>query len=120
MDSDSHGVANPAPPPQEAPVAPISAPVTGGSDACDADILIGALGGLTSASRALGSPISTVQSWQKNRRVPTWRRNPALEAVRQAGKAAEAAQLEAIWNPLAAAPAAPSETPPGPMGSANA
>lgn len=119
MDSDSHGAATPAPLPPEAPAAPISAPVTGGSEACDADILIGALGGLTSASRALGSPISTVQSWQKNRRIPKWRRMPALAAVRQAGKAAEAAQLEAIWNPLAV-PAAPGETPPVPMGSANA
>lgn len=49
--------------------------------------LIAAFGGTTAASRAIGAPITTVDTWKSTGRIPHWR----MEAVR---KAAEDAKID--------------------------
>lgn len=63
--------------------------------------LVAAFGGLTKASRALGWPISTIDSWRSAKRVPAWR----LPAIRQAA-IREKVELPAVYRePAAEAPA---------------
>lgn len=66
--------------------------------ASDAEILINSFGGLSKASRALGCPISTVNSWREKGRIPSWRRDPVLSNLRSAGHVAAAHTLEKRWS----------------------
>lgn len=54
--------------------------------------LIAAFGGLTKASRAIGAPITTIDSWRAAKRIPPWR----LPAVREAAQRAEIELPEAF------------------------
>lgn len=47
--------------------------------------LVAAFGGLTKASRAIGAPITTIDSWRTARRIPPWRLPAVREAARRAG-----------------------------------
>lgn len=49
-----------------------------------AEDVIKAFGGLTRAAKAIGAPISTVQSWQETGRIPAWRRAQIIAAAERA------------------------------------
>ena len=51
----------------------------------NATAIINAFGGLTKAATAIGAPISTVQHWRDTNRIPPWREEQVMNAVRREG-----------------------------------
>lgn len=54
--------------------------------------LIAALGGTSATARLLGAPVSTVDTWKREGRIPSWR----IDAVRKAAEDASITFPEAL------------------------
>jgi hypothetical protein len=51
-----------------------------------AEVIVEAFGGLTKMGAALGGcPVTTIHSWVRNGRIPSWRRRDIIEAAKRSG-----------------------------------